>query len=785
MSSYSEDLRAAALAYHRLPRPGKLEIQATKPLANQRDLALAYSPGVAAACIEIAKNPAEAASLTARANLVAVVSNGTAVLGLGNIGPLASKPVMEGKAVLFKKFAGIDVFDIEIAADTIERVVETVAALEPTFGGINLEDIKGPECFEIEAQLKERMKIPVFHDDQHGTAITVGAAITNALLLNGKKLADVKIACSGAGAAAIACLNLLVSLGAQAAAIPCVNLLVSLGAQRKNIWVCDIDGVVHEGRNTLMDRWKAVYAQKTDKRVLADVIPGADIFLGLSAPNVLNPAMVEQMADKPLVMALANPDPEIMPDEARKARPDAMICTGRSDFPNQVNNVLCFPFIFRAALDGGATSINEEMKHAAVDAIAQLARDPPSDAVARGFDSGEAQGFGPGSLIPSPFDPRLILRIAPAVAKAAMESGVATRPIKNFDEYTALLERFAFRSGLVMKPVFAKAKSQPVRVIYAEGEDERVLRATQVVLEEKLARPILVGRPTVVEARIKRFGLSIKAGQDFDLINPEDDPRYRSYVQSYIDVAGRCGVTPDAARTVVRTNNTVIAALALVRGEADAMICGVEGRYMSHLCHVREIVGFLPGVRDFAALALMITSKGSYFIADTQVRPNPSAEELAEVAALAAIHVQRFNMKPRVAFVSHSDFGSYDTDSSRKMRRATALLKEKHPEIEADGEMQGDTALSAAARKLVLPHSNLEGDANILIMPNLDTANVAYQMIKTLADALPVGPILIGPARPAHILTPGVTARGVLNMTAVAAVEAQERAGRQQPTLFG
>ncbi len=766
MSSYSEDLHSAALAYHRFPKPGKLEIQAIKPLANQRDLALAYSPGVAAACTAIAENPAEAASLTTRANLVAVVSNGTAVLGLGNIGPLASKPVMEGKAVLFKKFAGIDVFDIEIAADTIDRVVETVAALEPTFGGINLEDIKGPECFEIEAQLKARMKIPVFHDDQHGTAIIVAAAITNALQLNGKNLNDVKIVASGAGAAAIACLN----------------LLVSMGAQRNNIWVVDIDGVVHEGRKTLMDRWKSVYAQKTDKRVLAEVIGGADIFLGLSAPNVLTPDMVKQMADKPLVMALANPNPEIMPDEARKARPDAMICTGRSDFPNQVNNVLCFPFIFRGALDVGATAINEEMKKAAVDAIAQLARDPP---VAAGFDSGEAQGFGPGSLIPSPFDPRLILRIAPAVARAAMASGVASRPIANFDDYAAQLERFAFRSGLVMKPVFAKAKTQPVRVIYAEGEDERVLHATQVVLGEKLARPILVGRPSVVEARIKRFGLAIKAGQDFDLVNPEDDPRYRSYVQSYIDIAGRHGVTPDAARTVVRTNATVIAALAVVRGEADAMICGVEGRYMSHLRHVREIVGFLPGVSDFAALALMITSKGAYFIADTQVRPNPSAEELAEMAALAAIHVQRFNIKPKIAFVSHSDFGSYDTDSSRKMRRATALLKQNHPEIEADGEMQGDTALSEAARKLILPQSKLQGEANILIMPSLDTANVAYQMIKVLADALPVGPILIGPARPAHILTPSVTARGVLNMTAVAAVEAQERASRQQPTLFG
>jgi len=768
MSSYSDDLHQAALAYHRLPRPGKLEIQASKPLANQRDLALAYSPGVAAACMEIAKNPAEAATLTIRSNLVAVVSNGTAVLGLGNIGPLASKPVMEGKAVLFKKFAGIDVFDIEIAADTIERVVETVAALEPTFGGINLEDIRGPECFEIEAQLKERMKIPVFHDDQHGTAIIVAAAVTNALRLNGKKLADVKIVASGAGAAAIATLN----------------LLVSMGAQRKNIWVCDIDGLVHEGRNTTMDRWKAVYAQKTDKRTLGDVIGGADIFIGLSAPGVLKPEMAKAMGDKPLIMALANPTPEIMPEEARKVRPDAMICTGRSDYPNQVNNVLCFPFIFRGALDVGASAINEEMKHAAVEAIAQLAREAPSDAVAQGFDTGETQGFGPGSLIPSPFDPRLILRISPAVAKAAMESGVATRPITNFDEYTALLERFAFRSGLVMKPMFAKAKTQPMRVIYAEGEDERVLRATQVVLEENLARPILVGRPSVVEARIKRSGLSIRAGKDFDLINPEDDPRYRSYVQSYVELAGRRGVTPDAARTVVRTNNTVIAALAVTRGEADAMLCGVEGRYMHHLRHVREIVGFTPGISDYAALALLITTKGAFFIADTQVRPNPSAEELAEIASLAAVHVQRFNIKPKIAFVSHSDFGSYDTDSSRKMRRATQLLKEKHPEIEADGEMQGDTALSAAARKMVLPHSKLEGEANIMIMPTLDTANVAYQMIKSLADALPVGPILIGPARPAHILTPSVTARGILNMTAVAVVEAQERAARQQPTLF-
>ncbi|WP_315832369.1 NADP-dependent malic enzyme [Bradyrhizobium prioriisuperbiae] len=766
-SSISEDLRAAALAYHRLPRPGKLEIQPIKPLANQRDLALAYSPGVAAACEVIAQDPGEAATLTSRANLVAVVSNGTAVLGLGNIGPLASKPVMEGKAVLFKKFANIDVFDIEIAANTVERVVETVAALEPTFGGINLEDIRAPECFEIEAQLKERMKIPVFHDDQHGTAIIVCAAVRNALVLNGKKLEDVKIVTSGAGAAALACLN----------------LLVWMGAKRQNIWVNDIDGLVHEGRNENMDRWKSIYAQKTDKRKLADVIGGADIFLGLSAPNVLTKEMVAQMADKPLVLALANPTPEIMPEDARSVRPDAMICTGRSDFPNQVNNVLCFPFIFRGALDVGATAINEEMKRAAVDAIAQLAREAPSDVVARSEGS-DTQGFGPGSLIPSPFDPRLILRIAPAVAKAAMESGVATRPILDFDEYISNLERFTFRSGLIMKPVFAKAKTQPVRVIYAEGEDERVLRATQAVLEEKLALPILVGRPSVVAARIERFGLSIRAGQDFHLVNPEDDPRYRSYVQSYIDIAGRNGITPDAARTLVRTNNTVIAALAVMRGEADAMICGVEGRYMSHLRHVRQIVGFCPGADDFSALALLITSKGPYFIADTQVRADPTAPELAEMAAQAALHVQRFGLKPKIAFLSHSDFGSHDSTSSQKMREAARLLADKHPEIESDGEMQGDSALSQMTRQSVLPHSRLEGVANVLIMPNLDSANIAYQMIKMLADALPVGPILIGPSRPAHILTPSVTARGVLNMTAVAVVEAQEKASRQQPNLF-
>ncbi len=766
-SSGSEDLNAAALAYHRLPRPGKLEIQATKPLGNQRDLALAYSPGVAAACEAIAADPQEAASLTSRANLVAVVSNGTAVLGLGNIGPLASKPVMEGKAVLFKKFAGIDVFDIEINADTIERVVETVAALEPTFGGINLEDIKAPQCFDIEAQLKERMKIPVFHDDQHGTAIIVAAAVQNALLLNGKKIEDVTIAAAGAGAASLACLN----------------LLVAMGAKKSNIYVCDLDGVVHEGRNTRMDRWKSQYARKTDKRTLGEVIVGADIFLGLSGPNVLTQEMVAKMAEQPLVLALANPTPEIMPDDVRAVRPDAMICTGRSDFPNQVNNVLCFPFMFRGALDCGATAINEDMKHAAASAIAALAREAPSDVVARAYE-GEVLGFGPGSLIPSPFDPRLILRIAPAVAKAAMATGVASRPIADFDAYQETLERFAFRSGFVMKPVFAKARAQPMRVIYAEGEDERILQATQAVLEEKLAKPILVGRPSVVEARLKRFGLSIRAGRDFDLVNPEEDPRYRSYVQDYIDAAGRSGITPEAAATLVRTNNTVIAALAVLRGEADAMLCGVEGRYLSHLRRVREIIGFAPGMKEFAALALVITSKGAFFITDTHVRPDPSAEELAEIAALAAKHVERFGLKPKIAFLSHSNFGSYDTASARKMRRATELLHSAHPELEADGEMHSDSALSPPSRERVLPHTCLEGVANILVMPNLDAANIAYQMTKALTDALPVGPILIGPARPVHILTPSVTARGVLNMTAVAAVEAQEQAGRVQPTLF-
>jgi malate dehydrogenase (oxaloacetate-decarboxylating)(NADP+) len=764
----SDDLRENALIYHRQPKPGKLEIQATKPLATQRDLALAYSPGVAAACEAIVADPGAAAELTARANLVAVVSNGSAVLGLGNIGPLAGKPVMEGKAVLFKKFAGIDVFDIEVDATEPARLVDVVAALEPTFGGINLEDIKAPECFEVEAALRERMKIPVFHDDQHGTAIIVAAAVLNALHLNGKKISEIKLVTSGAGAAALACLN----------------LLVELGMTRENIWVTDIEGVVYEGRTKLMDRWKSVYAQKTQKRTLGEVIEGADIFLGLSAPEVLKPDMAKRMASQPLIMALANPTPEISPEDALAARPDAIICTGRSDYPNQVNNVLCFPYIFRGALDVGATAINEAMKRAAVEAIAALAREAPSDVAARAA-GGDARTFGPGSLIPNPFDPRLILRIAPAVARAAMASGVATRPITDFDQYEARLTGFVFRSGYIMKPVFAKAKLAPKRVVYAEGEDERILRAAQVAVEDGLAHPILIGRPEVIEARLVRFGLSIRPDRDFVLINPADDPRYRAYGQHYIEIAGRKGITPDAARTLLRTSATVIGALMLRRGDADALICGVHGRYLSHLRHIRDIVGLVPGVTDFAALSLVIIARGVYFLADTEVRPEPTAAEIAEMAVQAAEHVRRFGMEPKIALLSHSDFGSYDTESARKMRAATAILAAEYPELDVDGEMHADSALDPGLRERVFPHSRLKGEANVLIMPNLDAANIAYQSIKVLADALAVGPILIGAAYPAHILTPAVTARGVLNMTAVAVVEAQERVDAQRNAVNG
>ena len=755
------DLEEAALYFHKHPTPGKVEIQSTKPLGNQRDLALAYSPGVAAPCLAIRDDPALAADYTSRANLVAVVSNGTAVLGLGDIGPLASKPVMEGKAVLFKKFAGIDVFDIEIDAPDIDRMVETISALEPTFGGINLEDIKAPECFEVEERLKKRMRIPVFHDDQHGTAIIVAAAILNGLELAGKSLENVKIVTSGAGAAALACLNLLVSLGARV----------------ENIWVTDRFGVAYKGRAEEMDRWKDPYVKDTDARTLSDVISGADVFLGLSAAGVLKPELLASMAEKPLILALANPTPEIMPEVARTARPDAMICTGRSDFPNQVNNVLCFPYIFRGALDCGASAINEEMKIAAVRAIAALAREEPSDVAARAY-SGETPVFGPDFLIPSPFDPRLILRIAPAVAKAACDSGVATRPIADLDAYIDRLNRFVFRSGLVMKPVFAAARSATVkRVIYADGEDERVLRAAQVVLEEGIAEPILIGRPHVIDVRLKRYGLKIRPEKDFGLINPEDDPRYRHYVELLMELGGRRGITPEAARTMVRTDNTVIAALAVKRNEADAMICGLEGRFARHLRNVNLIIGSRPGImdRDLSAMSMLISQRGVLFLTDTYVTIDPTAEEIAEMTALAAEQVRRFGIEPKAALLSLSDFGSRECPSAQKMRKAVEILHRIAPDLECDGEMHADTALSVQLRQRVYPNSRLKGEANLLVFPNLDAANITLTALRTMLDALHVGPILIGTDRPAHILTPSVTSRGVVNMTALAVVEASQK----------
>jgi malate dehydrogenase (oxaloacetate-decarboxylating)(NADP+) len=750
------DLDESALFFHRFPQPGKLEIRATKPLGNQRDLALAYSPGVAAPCLAIEADPSKALDYTARGNLVAVISNGTAVLGLGAIGALASKPVMEGKAVLFKKFAGIDVFDIEVDELDVERFVDVVAALEPTFGGINLEDIKAPECFEIERKLRARMKIPVFHDDQHGTAIIVGAAVINGLKLKSKPITEAKIVCSGAGAAALACLN----------------QMVALGAKRENIWVADIEGVVYEGREALMDPWKSAFAQKTDKRKLAEIIDGADVFLGLSAAGVLKPDMVARMAERPLILALANPKPEIMPDDARAVRDDAMICTGRSDFPNQVNNVLCFPHIFRGALDVGATTINEEMKQAAVHAIAALAQEEPSDVVAQAY-GGVQLSFGPDYLIPSPFDQRLILRIAPAVAKAAMETGVATRPITDFDAYMDRLTRFVFKSGLIMKPIIAAAKSELKRVIYADGEDERVLRAAQVALEDGLAQPILIGRPSVIETRVKRFGLRFKPGTHCEIINPEDDKRYRDYVELYLDKLGRRGITPEAARTIVRTSTTAIGALAVIRNDADALLCGLEGQFRTNFKAIRDIIGLRSDSHAYSAMSLLISSASTMFLTDTYVNENPTAEEIAEVTRLAADHIRRFGITPKVALLSHSNFGSRENVSSSKMRRATEILWETAPDLEVDGEMHGDSALSETLRARVMPKSKLTGEANLLVFPNLDAANITLNVVKVMTDALHVGPILLGAARPAHILTPSVTSRGIVNMTALAAVEAQ------------
>ncbi|GLQ18591.1 NADP-dependent malic enzyme [Maritalea porphyrae] len=745
-------IHEAALHFHKYPKPGKLEIRPTKPLGNQRDLALAYSPGVAAPCEEIAKNPATVSDYTSRGNLVAVISNGTAVLGLGAIGALASKPVMEGKAVLFKKFAGIDVFDIEIDEEDPGKLVDVIAPLEPTFGGINLEDIKAPECFEVEEALRERMEIPVFHDDQHGTAIIVAAAVINGLRLAKKKIEDVKIVTSGAGAAAIACLN----------------LLISLGAKRENIWVADRDGLVTKNRLNSMDRWRAAFAQDTDKTTMAEVMDNADVFVGLSAAGVLKPELLKKMAPNPLVMALANPIPEIMPELAKEARPDAMMCTGRSDYPNQVNNVLCFPFMFRGALDVGATAINEEMKMAAVHAIAKLAHEPALEA-----STAEAGAtFGPEYLIPNPFDQRLILRIAPAVAKAAMESGVATRPIEDFDAYHDRLNRFVFRSGMVMKPIIDMARSSNKRVVYADGEDERVLRAAQVALEDGIAKPILIGRPAVIEHRIEKFGLNLELGKDVEVINPEDDPRYRDYVDLFHSLVGRSGVTPDTARTIVRTNTTVIGALAVKRGEADALICGLQGRYIKHVRDIKSIIGLDESASDVSALSMLIMRRGVFFFADTYVTMDPSPDELVEIALQAQDHLKRFNIEAKAALLSYSNFGSRDGETSKKMRLAYNKLKAAAPEMIIEGEMQGDLALNQMLRERYIPSSDLKGEANLLLFPNLDAANLSMTLIKELNDALSVGPILMGTAKPAHILSPSVTSRGIVNMTAVAVSEA-------------
>ena len=752
----AEDLDKEALYYHRMAPAGKLSVQATKPLANQRDLSLAYSPGVAAACNLIKDDPNEVAAVTARGNLIGVISNGTAVLGLGNIGPLASKPVMEGKAVLFKKFAGIDVFDIEVDQTDVDKFCDVVAALEPTFGGINLEDIKAPECFEIEKRLRERMNIPVFHDDQHGTAIIVAAAVYNGLEIVGKKFEDVKIVCSGAGAAALACLN----------------MLVSMGAKRENITVCDIEGVVYKGRKEQMDQYKGIYAQETDARTLDDVIGDADVFMGLSAPRVLKPEMVKKMAKDPLILALANPTPEILPEEAHAVRPDAIMATGRSDYPNQVNNVLCFPFIFRGALDVGATEINEEMKVACVKAIAELARMEASDIVANAYDD-DLSGFGREYLIPKPFDQRLILEVAPAVAKAAMDSGVATRPIKDFEAYQQQLTGFVYRSGTVMKPMFDRAIQNPKRVVFTEGEEERVLRAVQFIIDDRIAKPVLVGRRAVVTSRIEKLGLRMQVDRDFELCDPQDDPRYREYWQLYHDLMGRQGISQDFARTVVRTRTTVIGGLMLKRGEVDAMICGTIGLFDKHLKHVNQIIGKAEGVRELSTINMLVLDKGVVFIADTHVTDNPDPEELAEMAVLAAEEVQTFGIRPKIAMLSHSNFGSSKAASAAKVREAVKILQRDYPHLEVEGEMHADTALDEELRESLLSDSKLTGEANLLIMPNLDAANISYNVLKMLGDGLSVGPVLVGSAQPVHILTPSLTVRGIVNMTAVAVVDAQ------------
>ena len=770
LSDAESALRDAALEYHRAPTRGKISVTPTKPLSNQRDLSLAYSPGVAYACLAIEEDPSLAAEYTSRGNLVGVVTNGTAVLGLGDIGPLAGKPVMEGKGCLFKKFAGIDVFDIELAERDPDKLVEIIAALEPTLGGVNLEDIKAPECFYIEKKLRERMNIPVFHDDQHGTAIISSAALLNGLELVGKRIGDIKLAVSGAGAAAIACLD----------------VMVGLGVKRENIFMCDSKGVVREGRDDFqsgkLDESKLRYCQRTEARTLADVVQGADVFLGCSAPGVLSVEMVRSMADKPIILALANPEPEIRPELAKAARPDCIIATGRSDYPNQVNNVLCFPYIFRGALDCGATKITESMKLACVREIAALAKAEASDEVAAAY-AGKELRFGPDYIIPTPFDVRLILRIAPAVAKAAAESGVATRPIADLEAYRQNLGRFVYQTGMFMRPVFAAAKAaaakSAARVVYAEGEDERVLRAVQVVLDEGLAQPILVGRPEVIKMRLQRSGLRLQPGRDFEIVDPENDPRFRSYWETYHQRMGREGITPEAAKAAVRRSNTLIASLMLRRGEAHAMICGLVGRFDHHLEHVRTVIGLQPGVHTAAAMNALTLDKHTLFIADTFVNEEPSAEELAEIALMAAAEVRRFGLPPKVAFLSHSIFGSSSRASARRMRAARDLFVQRAPDIECDGEMHGDAALSPEVRAGYLPDSTLSGSANLLVLPNLDAANILFNVLKmTGSNGVTVGPILLGTALPAHILTPSATVRRVVNMTALAVADAAGAAGQ-------
>ena len=759
-----EQLRRNALDYHRRHPPGKISVAPTKQLTNQRDLALAYSPGVAAACDEIKRDPAQAVHYTARANLIAVVTNGTAVLGLGAIGPLAAKPVMEGKSVLFKKFAGIDCFDIEIDERDPHKLIDIVAALEPTFGAINLEDIKAPECFIVERALRQRMKIPVFHDDQHGTAITVGAAIFNGLKLLKKDIASVKLVVSGAGAAALACLE----------------LLVKMGLRRENIVVTDIKGVVYKGRREEMDPDKERFAVETRARTLDEVIAGADVFLGLSAGGVLKGAMVKKMAERPLILALANPDPEISPDEAKAARPDCVIATGRSDFPNQVNNVLCFPFIFRGALDVGATTINTEMELAAAKAIAELAQAETSEQVALAYGI-DTISFGPEYIIPKPFDPRLIARVAPAVAQAAMDSGVATRPLASLDAYRESLSRFVYHSGVIMQPLFTAAKAAPRRVVYAEGEDERVLRAAQVVVDEGLARPTLIGRPQVIEQRLERLGLRVRPGKEFDLVNPESDPRYRDYWTTYHQLSERKGITPEYARVEMRRHNTLIGAMLMYKGEADGMLCGTFGMHAEHLRYIDQVIGLRAGVRNYAAMNALMLAARNLFICDTHVTEDPGAEHLAEMTLLAADEVRRFGITPKVALLSASNFGSAQTASSRKMQRALELIRNLAPELEIDGEMHGDAALSEEIRLRVFPRTRLRGEANLLVMPTLDAANISFNLLKTAAGGgVTIGPMLLGAARPVHILTPSATVRRLVNMTALVVADVNAPRGQEQ-----